>query len=44
MQLLNTHLIELVRQQVVEPQEAYHKAVDKTDIETKLRAAGFAFD
>lgn len=44
MQLLNSHLIELVRQQIVEPQEAYHKAANKGDFHTKLRAAGFAID
>jgi twitching motility protein PilT len=44
MQLLNAHLIELVREQVVEPLEAYHKAADKNDMATKLRAAGFPID
>lgn len=41
MKLLNTHLIELVCQQLVEPEEAYLKAVDKDDIRAKIRAAGF---
>lgn len=41
MQLLNAHLIELVRQQRVEPLEAYHKAVDKNDMAAKLSSAGF---
>lgn len=44
MQLLNSHLIELVSQQIVEPEEAYHKAADKGDILTKMRAAGFTVD
>ena len=44
MQLLSSHIIELVRDKIVEPQEAYHKAVDKVDIAAKLRAAGFQLD
>ena len=42
MQLLNSHLIELVKQKLVAPDEAYLKAVDKDDITAKLRSAGFA--
>ena len=42
MQLLNSHLIELVKDEIVEPEEAYLKAADKDDIAAKLRAAGFA--
>ena len=41
MQLLNSHLIELVQQKIVAPEEAYLKAVDKDDITAKLRSAGF---
>jgi len=41
MQLLNAHLVELVRQDIVDPDEAYLKAVDKSDIMAKIRAAGF---
>jgi len=44
MQLLNAHLIELVRQEIVEPEEAYHKAVDKGGLLIKMRAAGFTHD
>jgi len=44
MKLLNTHLIELVRQEIVEPEEAYLKAVDKDDIHAKIKAAGFSLD
>jgi len=44
MKLLNTHLIELVSQNIVDPEEAYLKAVDKDDILTKIRAAGFRID
>lgn len=42
MQLLNSHLIELVQQKIVAPYEAYLKAVDKDDITAKLRSAGFS--
>ena len=42
MQLLNSHMIELVKNKTVTPEEAYLKAVDKDDMATKLRAAGFA--
>ena len=41
MQTLNGHLLKLVEAGVVEPREAYHNSVDKIDISTKLRAAGF---
>lgn len=41
MQLLNSHLIELVKQKVVAPEEAYLAAVDKDDITAKIKAAGF---
>jgi twitching motility protein PilT len=44
MQLLNSHLIELVKEKIVAPEEAYLKAVDKDDIGAKLRAAGFAIE
>lgn len=44
MQLLNSHLIELVRSQDVSPEEAYNKAVDKNDMATKIRTAGFTLD
>lgn len=44
MRLLNAHLIELVRQKVVEPREAYLKAADKGDMLTKINAAGFTVD
>jgi len=44
MQLLNSHLIELVKEKIVAPEEAYLKAVDKDDISVKLRAAGFAIE
>ncbi len=44
MQLLNSDLIELVCQEIVEPMEAYHNAVDKDDIVAKIRAAGFTID
>ncbi|MBT8330059.1 MAG: type IV pilus twitching motility protein PilT [Desulfofustis sp.] len=42
MRLLNSHLIELVQDKIVAPEEAYLKAADKDDIAAKLRSAGFA--
>lgn len=42
MQSLNTHLLELVRQDIIEPEEAYLKAVNKEDISAKIKAAGFS--
>jgi twitching motility protein PilT len=42
MKLLNTHLIELVCQKIVDPEEAYLKAADKDDILAKIHAAGFS--
>ena len=42
MKLLNTHLIELVSQKIVDPEEAYLKAADKDDILAKIHAAGFS--
>lgn len=42
MQLLNSHLIELVQNNIVAPEEAYLKAADKDDIAAKLRSAGFS--
>ncbi len=44
MQVLNKHLLELVRQEVVEPSEAYLNAVDKDDMVAKIRAAGFKIE
>ena len=44
MQLLNTHLIELVCQKIVDPEEAYLKAVDKDDILAKIHSAGFSIN
>ena len=44
MQLLNKHLIEMVRQEIVEPTEAYLNAVDKDDMVAKIRAAGFKIE
>lgn len=41
MQLLNSDLIDLVKQKVVAPEEAYRAAVDKDDIAAKIKAAGF---
>lgn len=42
MQLLNSQLVELVKNKIVAPEEAYLKAADKDDIAAKLRSAGFA--
>lgn len=41
MQLLNAHLIDLIKQKVVAPEEAYLAAFDKDDIAAKIKAAGF---
>jgi len=38
---LNDALIELVEKKVVEPDEAYMKAVEKTGLASSLRAKGF---
>ncbi|MGH7947385.1 MAG: type IV pilus twitching motility protein PilT, partial [Opitutaceae bacterium] len=38
---LNESLLELVKKKIVEPKEAYVKAVDKTGIEGLLRREGF---
>jgi twitching motility protein PilT len=40
MVLLNDALLELVKKKIVDPQEAYHKAVDKSGFEGMLRNAG----
>ena len=42
MSLLNDALLDLVVAGTVEPREAWMKAVDKGDLEPRLRAAGFA--
>jgi len=42
MQSLNDHLLKLVRQKLVEPAEAHARAVDKTGMASRLRAAGFS--
>jgi twitching motility protein PilT len=41
MALLNDALLELVKKKLVEPDEAYAKAVDKTGVAAQLTAAGF---
>ena len=40
MQTLNDHLIELIRQGVVDPREAYLKASDKLGLQQQLAQAG----
>lgn len=42
MLLLNDSLVELVRSGTVEPEEAYAKAIDKSDLLDRLRKAGIA--
>jgi Tfp pilus assembly pilus retraction ATPase PilT len=44
MRTLNTALIELVKTGVVEPMEAYMKAVNKGEIETLLQREGHTLD
>jgi twitching motility protein PilT len=39
---LNDDLIRLVKERVVDPVEAYQKCVEKGDMETRLRVAGFS--
>ena len=39
---LNGDLIRLVKEQVVDPVEAYQKCVEKSDMESRLRVAGFS--
>jgi twitching motility protein PilT len=41
MQLLNEDLVRLVKEHTIEADEAYLKAIDKTDITNRLRTAGF---
>lgn len=41
MQLLNDDLLRLVKERAVTAEEAYTKAMDKTDMTNKLRTAGF---
>jgi twitching motility protein PilT len=41
MTLLNDALLDLVKKKVVEPDEAYSKAVDKTGFAAQLKSAGF---
>ncbi|MFT5206481.1 MAG: twitching motility protein PilT [Candidatus Omnitrophota bacterium] len=44
MQTLNDHLMEHVQNNLVEPNEAYSRAADKSDMQNKLNTAGFAVD
>jgi twitching motility protein PilT len=44
MTTLNDSLLELVKKKVVEPKEAYLKAVAKTELKGQLERAGFALD
>ena len=39
--MLNDALFELVKKGIVEPKDAYIKAVDKTGFETMLQRGGF---
>ena len=41
MQLLNEDLVRLVKERTIAAEEAYLKAIDKTDMANKLRTAGF---
>ncbi len=42
MRSLNDDLIRLVKERLVEPVEAYRNSVDKADLESRLRVAGFS--
>ena len=44
MQLLNEDLVRLAKERVITPDEAYNKALDKTDMANKLRTAGFQIE
>jgi len=44
MQSLNAHLLYLVQQGIVEPGEAYENSVDRAQMASRLRAAGFDLD
>ncbi|MBW2238744.1 MAG: type IV pili twitching motility protein PilT, partial [Deltaproteobacteria bacterium] len=39
---LNDDLIRLVKERVIDPVEAYQKCVEKSDLESRLRVAGFS--
>jgi twitching motility protein PilT len=41
MQMLNDGLLDLVKKGIVEPSEAFQKSVDKSDMSSKLKVAGF---
>ena len=42
--LLNSALLELIEKRLVEPQEAYVKAIDKTNLVSALKAKGVHLD
>jgi hypothetical protein len=44
MTTMNDSLIDLVKRQVVDPKEAYYKAVNKPEFRTLLTKAGFALE
>ena len=44
MRLLNADLLRLVREGSIRPEEAYGKCIDKEDLATSLRSAGYALD
>jgi twitching motility protein PilT len=41
MQMLNAHMVQLVRAGIIEPEEAMAKSVEKEDLANSLRTAGF---
>jgi twitching motility protein PilT len=40
MQMMNDALLELIRKKLIDPEEAYRKAIDKTSFVSQLRSAG----
>jgi twitching motility protein PilT len=44
MQMINSHLTELVEKGIVEPGEAISKAIDKESLKTMLRGKGLLSD
>lgn len=41
MSTMNDHLVDLVKRKLVEPREAYYKAVNKAELRGLLQKAGF---
>ena len=44
MNLLNDDLLRLVKEQIVDPEEAHFRAIDKIDMVNRLRSSGFSIE